>query len=680
MNLVVCASLLLSGIGSIQTPANRPYTVSPSLREVSNLAAFRKALPLQPAHLAALSRNLFLTCPSDDTALYWVYGRNDYAEVPSLVTSDNVLQIGHVFFESTLRRIEEHDLSNDVAAMTRAMLGQANRRLASVGKGPLATAALRNVAYFGVAARLLGLNDAIAPAAADMVRKELQRIDAHQDFALSAVLPYDLDYSQFIVRGHYTKTPKLGRYFRAMMWYGLVPFPVERTADRGNELLVEQIRQSLLICRDLADSGADVRWRRVYGLTSLYAGKANQATPAAWLTVSESVFGKRAPIASYEDETLVRRFADLAKRTFKPAIVSQRQRGARAGAVQFRFMGQRAIPDSVVFQNVTDPDMRPMPTGLDVMATLGSARATAILDANPARYNPKAWSEYPTRRREQIARLASLNEASWRQDLYWSWLDCLRKNLAPVPAGYPSFMRTEAWNDHALNASLASWAALRHDTILYGEQTVSEMGGDDEETSRLKGYVEPNLPVYRRERALIVQLRDALASAGYLKGDIGTRSTKQLDAFVAFLDFLISVSERELANRRLKAAEHLRIRRIEGEIESLHNTIQQIATGYQILTEDDLDIALVADVHTANGAALTVGQGRADHLIAIVPIEGQLVLARGSALSFYEFYQPISDRLTDEAWKKRLAEGKAPARPHWVASFHVPVPLKGRDE
>ena len=33
--------------------------------------------------------------------------------------------------------------------------------------------------------------------------------------------PYDLDYSQFTIRGHYTRTEDFGRYFKAMMWYGL---------------------------------------------------------------------------------------------------------------------------------------------------------------------------------------------------------------------------------------------------------------------------------------------------------------------------------------------------------------------------------------------------------------------------------------------------------------------------
>jgi hypothetical protein len=87
-------------------------------------------------------------------------------------------------------------------------------------------------------------------------------------------------------------------------------------------------------------------------------------------------------------------------------------------------------------------------------------------------------------------------------------------------------------------------------------------------------------------------------------------------------------------------------------------------------------MALVADVHTGRDKALTVATGRADDLIAIVPIEGKLYFARGTAMSFYEFHQPISNRLTDEAWKKMLAQGKAPARPHWVNTFFTPVRAK----
>jgi len=38
-------------------------------------------------------------------------------------------------------------------------------------------------------------------------------------------------------------------------------------------------------------------------------------------------------------------------------------------------------------------------------------------------------------------------------------------------------------------------------------------------------------------------------------------------------------------------------------------------------------------------------------------------------LSYYEFKQPISDRLTDEAWRAMLEQGNEPERPAWADSF-----------
>jgi hypothetical protein len=35
--------------------------------------------------------------------------------------------------------------------------------------------------------------------------------------------------------------------------------------------------------------------------------------------------------------------------------------------------------------------------------------------------------------------------------------------------------------------------------------------------------------------------------------------------------------------------------------------------------------------------------------------------------SYYEFLQPASDRLTDEAWRSMLDAGDAPPRPDWIA-------------
>jgi hypothetical protein len=43
----------------------------------------------------------------------------------------------------------------------------------------------------------------------------------------------------------------------------------------------------------------------------------------------------------------------------------------------------------------------------------------------------------------------------------------------------------------------------------------------------------------------------------------------------------------------------------------------------------------------------------------------------GPVLSYYEFKQPMNDRLTDEAWRELLDSPKKPERPRWY------VPLMG---
>jgi len=89
--------------------------------------------------------------------------------------------------------------------------------------------------------------------------------------------------------------------------------------------------------------------------------------------------------------------------------------------------------------------------------------------------------------------------SDWYQSLYTSWLFTLKPLLEQFGTGYPSFMQNTSYQDKSLNTSLASWAQLRHDTILYVKQsyTMSEGGGGPEELPP-RGYVEPIPEFYNR--------------------------------------------------------------------------------------------------------------------------------------------------------------------------------------
>src|SRR5690606_20547862 len=65
---------------------------------------------------------------------------------------------------------------------------------------------------------------------------------------------------------------------------------------------------------------------------------------------------------------------------------------------QFRYMGQRYILDSFIMQNLMEPQVRPVPTALDVMGVLGSATAEKqLFDVMKPQL---AWPEYETNYRK----------------------------------------------------------------------------------------------------------------------------------------------------------------------------------------------------------------------------------------------------------------------------------------
>ncbi|HID07344.1 MAG TPA: DUF3160 domain-containing protein, partial [Armatimonadetes bacterium] len=197
-------------------PRVRAYRVSPDLREVRNLRQFK----LTPEMRRKLIQNLFVVIPADHEQPCFVYEDNDYHDIPSFVTIDSALHLYHLVFMFTLRRLEERKLFPLVCKLTDAMLKQSIRTYKSISDAKLKRAALRNVAYFGVAARLLRLKSPIPKEAKSMVARELQLIGELAGWERGAIFPYKFDYSQFRPRGHYTRNENLKRYFKGMMWYG----------------------------------------------------------------------------------------------------------------------------------------------------------------------------------------------------------------------------------------------------------------------------------------------------------------------------------------------------------------------------------------------------------------------------------------------------------------------------
>ncbi|HUS77146.1 MAG TPA: DUF3160 domain-containing protein, partial [Patescibacteria group bacterium] len=332
-------------------------------------------------------------------------------------------------------------------------------------------------------------------------------------------------------------------------------------------------------------------------------------------------------------------------------------------------MGQRFIPDSYMFQELVYPrvgvyqgtgnpftktagSIRGFPRGLDVMAVLGSAQASALLDL----YGDTEYVNYDVQFSKLEAEFNNLTVEEWNRNLYWSWLYALRPLLTECSEGFPAFMRTEAWGDKQLTAALASWTELRHDTILYAKQSYTVSIGLPI-FEPIGGYVEPVPEFYARLLDLTEMTRVGLGTLNVLDNSSDRRLTRLEDV----LGRLIEISEKELAGKPLAS----------GDCEYIQGFSEQIKDITLGLDDKDRKSTLVADVHTDPnaGRVLEEGTGYLRLLIAAVKHPtGEIALAAGPVMTYYEFKHSMSDRLTDEAWRN-LLQDNPPSVPEWVNNY-----------
>ena len=224
-------------------------------------------------------------------------------------------------------------------------------------------------------------------------------------------------------------------------------------------------------------------------------------------------------------------------------------------------------------------------------------------------------------------------------------------------------MQTEAWQDKELNTALASWAELRHDTILYAKQSYTPMLSSAPAPPKpLLGYIEPVPEFYARMLDLTKMTRQGLSQLGALSQEEDNR----LANLESVLDRSLRISIKELEGKELTDDDYDFIR-------DFGNSLEDIICGVEA---EGKETTIVADVHTDTNEppeVLEEAVGYVDlTLVAYKVPDGRIIIGAGPTLSYYEFKQPIDNRLTDEAWKDMLKSGQTPPRPAWTSSFFQP--------
>ncbi|MFA7169847.1 MAG: DUF3160 domain-containing protein, partial [Candidatus Paceibacterota bacterium] len=389
------------------------------------------------------------------------------------------------------------------------------------------------------------------------------------------------------------------------------------------------------------------------------------------------------------DNAKLATFTELANELDSPQINSMPIFGASiqedrdAEIKGFRFLGQRFTIDASIFQRLiyrevgdktTDCEnfnpekndclsgARCLPRGLDVPAAMGSNEALNILQ-NAGETDYACYNENMSKMKTY---LSGLEENIWTQNLYWGWLYSLKPLTEEKSTGYPSFMTNDAWQRKSLNTYLGSWTELKRDTILYTKQVYAELGGGgDEEPKDYRGYVEPEPYVYARLASLIKMTKTGLDSRNLLDED----NQASFDNLEEIALTLKTIAEKELNGVSVTDEENDFIKAYGGNLEHIWVDVFYPDGGSRFLN-DETNSPVVADVATdPNGMVLEEGTGYVSEIYVVVPIDGELRIAKGAVYSYYEFVQPMENRLTDESWKEMLKSDSTPALPDWTSTF-----------
>jgi len=812
----------------VEVEANIPGHPLPlNAADIENYQDFFEKMPLSRDSLNLLEKNAFVIIPTplniaeqeifldfsrkianpkDDFVAYYQVLKN--IDVPIFITSDSLLHYYHIFFDTTLMRLERDLFYQDIWEISEELF-EVSLNHYSYLENDLKEAARRNVAYLAVAMELLkpeksqviseeklkeeycspemepeicemmiaGVKDIYGEQASykyfseeefqyydfdvpefvlDLVQAEINLIKEHKGWEYSPIFIYQEDYSQYVPRGHYTKSEKLKNYFKALMWFGRMTALIEGSPvlSAGESMCsgdiagiiseydarMQTLQAFLLAEKFFSSQNIQERWNRIYSITSFMVGFSDDLGPYEYSEALREVF-------SIEDEILItaklaENYAKLKKviseYPYDPKIYSglgacellmpcpplsdedieNLKVQAKELLVQtkgFRLMGQRFTLDSWLFSEIVSPysgeyngpelplptnekpftftwnddyeeyrnnrpftwvktevaacpppatrEVRGFPRGLDLMALLGSDRAWEILE----NYGDIQYSDYEKTFLQLKTELDSMEQEDWFSNLYLNWLYVLKSLHGQVGTGYPTFMQTTAWQDKQLNTALASWAQLRHDTILYVKQsyTMAEKGGIFRPP--VVGYVEPVPEFYNRLLNLTNMTLTGFRKLIPQQQLEDLRIESGLGRFAEVLQKLLEISLKELENKSLEESDYDFIENFGAISASL---VGSIAGGD--IGPDALKSVMIADVHTEGNTRKVLEEGTGFIKAAIIAYklpQGHIVLGMGPVFSYYEFKQPMGDRLTDEAWREILESSNPPDEPEWIKNF-----------
>lgn len=652
------------------------------VRAAKHYEGFAEAFSLDAAERERLEALGFVVVPArgpGGAGPVDVYYRVFAADLPVFVSADSVLHAWHRSYDEILALTE----SSVLQGMLTEVLDGVH---AALGSSDAAQHDAR--VYVSVARALLHDDRRVAPEDEAAVRPLLAAIDAERRAEVELLGQRRThDFSQYRPRGHYAESEWLGRYFKAMMWLGRMDLRLYDPSTGASPNPREEAAARALVAA-LDQSGKLEGFEELERFYRLHVGRPNALTPADVERLCTAAGARTCRSAAAPA------MAEQYQAQASPAYSS----APKPGVVSMRMLPQRFAYDAWVADRTTSPRLpavgqsaRSMASPYEVAFALGSERA---LEPLAAEMDEPYAAALPGRLEATRHTMEGLRPLELDETIYNHWLEALMVvGRTDLDERLPRVLRTAAWHDHRLETLLASWAELRHDTILVVEQSEGFIG-----CQYPQGYVEPLPELYR-------QLEQATAHlVAFYEGKDGQIPRAHLmrtvpawaKHFRSTMERLARLSEQELRGEPMSAADlafidHTVDRHADDGYGGARSYDGWYAAlywnpGWQLEPRRERGLGgtynhgrggvsepIVVDVHTDgdHDTVLEVATGHPELMIVVIDQGDDVAVYGGPASSFYAFEKPASQRMTDVQWEKAIQEHAAPSRPEFARGYRA---------
>ncbi|GAB9476623.1 hypothetical protein Gpo141_00013685, partial [Globisporangium polare] len=451
-----------------------------------------------------------------------VYYRLYSDDMPVYVTADSILHAWHRSFDAVLVEIETHECIPVFERILKKTSTKCHELYSSptgvTATGSRAKQMLLDVDLFlAVAVSLLRGEESFSLPANDARVSALWKNVENQETTFTELFgsEREVDFSLLKPRGHYTKTKELMKYFQAMSWLSTIDFRIAGGSDEAEKAVeLYQLQCAVVLVGLLRDTSCMSRLSALDELISSLVGDANvgadSLTPLQLDKLLppprdlQSLLGIYVGHDKVPPQALLSLQQEIVAKGLGTQLINGHPRVENTSPVSptvlptsFAFFGQKFVWSSFIFSRLVYDQIvheeskvvRRVPSAIDVAFSLfgndaagaiAAQRMTSTSNDNSTKTGEASpfvqfrdgipYASNLIALRETIDSEFATNIDTTEESISTLWLRALRE-LSKPSGNTASLFHSNAWELRKLNAQIASFAQLRHDTVLYAKQS-----------------------------------------------------------------------------------------------------------------------------------------------------------------------------------------------------------------